>query len=288
MRPRALLVLLVGVWAVSWPVIKIGVGAVPPIWFGCLRYAIATVILAAIAGVQGRLHRPSRADRRLILVSGVLQMAAYSALTGLALTKLPAGRASVLGFSTPLWVVPLAMWRGQERPTRAALLGVGAGLGGIVVIALPTILRGGAPQAAPYLMLAAAALAWAVSIVFVQEHRFDADPLALAPWQTLVASVLLLVVAMAREGSPPSVVGVRALAALAYVGPVATAFAYWAMVHIGRRIPASTLSVALLATPSLGLTISALVQRERIDAPLLAGLALVAAGIRLATLQSGR
>jgi drug/metabolite transporter (DMT)-like permease len=281
-RPRTLLALLVLVWAVSWPVIKVGVGVVPPIWFGCLRYAIATVMLAAIAAVQGRLHPPSRADRRLIIVSGALQMAAYSALTGLALTKLPAGRASVLGFSTPLWVVPLAVWRGQERPSRTALLGVGMGLGGILVIALPTMLRGGA-QAAPYLMLAAAALAWAISIVFVREHRFDADPLALAPWQTLVASALLFVVAIASEGSPPAVVGARALATLAYVGPVATAFAYWAMVELGRRIPASTLSVALLATPSLGLTISSLVQRERIDAPLLAGIVLVAAGIRLAT-----
>ena len=288
MRPRALLALLVGVWAVSWPVIKVGVGAVPPIWFGCLRYAIATVLLVAMAAVLGRLHLPSRADRRLILVSGALQMAAYSALTGLALTRLPAGRASVLGFSTPLWVVPLAVWRGQERPSRSALLGVGVGLGGILVIALPTMLHGGAHQAAPYLMLIAAALAWAVSIVFVREHRFDADPLALAPWQTLVASALLCVAAAASEGAPPTVVGARAVAALAYVGPVATAFAYWAMVEIGRRIPASTLSVALLATPSLGLTISALVQRERIDAPLLAGVVLVAAGIRLATLQSGR
>ena len=283
MTPRLLLALLVGVWAVSWPVIKVGVGVVPPIWFGCLRYAIATVMLAAIAAVQGRLHPPSRADRRLIIVSGALQMAAYSALTGLALTKVPAGRASVLGFSTPLWVVPLAVWRGQERPSRTALLGVGVGLGGILVIALPTMLRGGANQAVPYLMLTAAALAWAISIVFVREHRFDADPLALAPWQTLVASALLFVVAIASEGSPPAVVGARALLALAYVGPVATAFAYWAMVELGRRIPASTLSVALLATPSLGLTISSFVLRERIDAPLLAGIVLVAAGIRLAT-----
>jgi drug/metabolite transporter (DMT)-like permease len=218
------------------------------------------------------------------MVSGALQMAAYSALTGLALTQLPAGRASVLGFSTPLWVVPLAVWRGQERPTPSALLGVGVGLGGILVIALPTMLRGGAHQAAPYLMLTAAAFAWAITIVFVREHRFDADPLALAPWQTLVASAVLFVVAIASEGPPPSVVGARAVAALLYVGPVATAFAYWAMVEIGRRIPASTLSVALLATPSLGLAISALVQRERIDAPLLAGIALVAAGIRLATM----
>ena len=287
MRPRALLGLLVGVWAVSWPVIKVGVGVVPPIWFGCLRYVIATVLLAAVAAARGTLRLPSRADRRLIMVSGALQMGAYSALTGLALTKLPAGRASVLGFSTPLWVVPLAVWRKQERLTRSALLGVGVGLGGILVIALPTIRRGGAHGAAPYLMLASAALAWAISIVFVRGHRFDADPLELAPWQTLVASALLLVVALASEGSPPSL-GARAVATLAYVGPVATALAYWAMVDVGRCIPASTLSVALLATPSLGLTISALVQREPIDAPLVAGIVLVAAGIRLATIQSGR
>ena len=53
-------------------------------------------------------------------------MAAYSALTALALTILPPGRASVLAFSTPIWVVPLAAWRLQERAPRAALFGVGS------------------------------------------------------------------------------------------------------------------------------------------------------------------
>jgi drug/metabolite transporter (DMT)-like permease len=37
-RSRWLLVLLVVIWGVSWPVIKIGVATVPPIWFACLRY----------------------------------------------------------------------------------------------------------------------------------------------------------------------------------------------------------------------------------------------------------
>ena len=50
--------------------------------------------------------------------------------------------------------------------------------------------------------------------------------------------------------------------------------------------PVRTISIVfeLARIPSLGLAISALVQRERIDAPLLAGIALVAAGIRLATM----
>jgi O-acetylserine/cysteine efflux transporter len=279
-RPRALLALLILIWAVSWPVIKVGVGAVPPIWFACLRYVIATVVLVAIGVVRGTLRLPSRRDRRLVLVSGVLQMAAYAALTALALTKLPAGRASVLAFSTPLWVVPLAVWRRQERLSWRAVAGVVVGLVGIVVIALPSIRGSGARLAPAYAMLIAAAAAWAVSIVFVREHRFEASPDVLAPWQTLVAGVILFLVAIVTEGAVPPI-GTRALLSLAYVGPVATAFAYWAIVEVGRELPASTLSVAMLATPSLGLLISALTLGEPVNASLIAGMVFVGAGIRL-------
>jgi drug/metabolite transporter (DMT)-like permease len=279
-RPRPLLALLVLIWAVSWPVIKVGVGEVPPIWFACLRYVVATAVLIGIGGVRSTLRFPGRTDRRLVLVSGVLQMAAYAALTALALTKLPAGRASVLAFSTPLWVVPLAVWRGQERLAWRSALGVVIGLGGIAVIALPSLRRGGAILAPAYAMLIAAAAAWAVSIVVVREHRFAASPDVLAPWQTLVASVILCAIAIATEGAPPPI-GTRALLALAYVGPIATAFAYWAIVDVGRRLPATALSVALLATPSLGLLISALTLAEPIDMSLIVGMVLVGAGIRL-------
>lgn len=280
MKPRPLLALLVLIWAVSWPVIKVGVGVVPPLWFACLRYAVATAVLVAIGRARGTLRIPGRPDRRLVLVSGVLQMAAYAALTALALTRLPAGRASVLAFSTPLWVVPLAVWRRQEQLSWRSALGVLIGLGGIAVIALPSLLGGGARLAPAYAMLIAAAAAWAVSIVVVREHRFESSPDVLAPWQTLVASVILLGIAIATEGAPPPM-GTRALLALAYVGPVATAFAYWAIVDVGRRLPATTLSVALLATPGLGLLISALLLAEPISASLIVGMMLVGAGIRL-------
>jgi hypothetical protein len=91
-RDGLLLVSLVVIWAVSWSVIKIGVGQVPPIWYGCLRYTIAAIILFGLVAMKGELAPPPRSDLSLVVVSGVLQMAAYSALTGLALTILPLGR----------------------------------------------------------------------------------------------------------------------------------------------------------------------------------------------------
>ena len=284
LRHRLLLGLVVLIWAVAWPVIKVGITDVPPIWFACLRYVVATVCLFGLVAVRRELVFPSRSDWRLVAVSGVLQTAAFSALTGLALTILPPGRASVLAFSTPLWVVPLAGWRLGEHISRRAMVGVAAGLIGILVIAAPALHRGGRAQMAAYAMLLGASVAWAISIVFVRGHRFGASPLALAPWQMLVAAVLLCPLAIVVEGRPHAL-GARGLAALAYVGPFATAFAYWSVVELGRQFQASTMSMALLATPSLGILISAVALHEPVTISLIGGVALVGAGIRLATLS---
>src|SRR5262249_36015003 len=184
-----------------------------------------TACLALIVVLRGELTLPSPSDWKLIAVSGVLQMAMYSALTAAALTRLPPGRSSVLAFSTPLWVVPLSIWWLRERVRWSAGVGVGAGVAGVLVIASQGLQPSAHGQLAPYVMLLCAAAGWAVSIVFVRAHRFQASALSLAPWQMLVAALLLLSCAIGLEGAPPPL-SLRAVAALAYVGPVATAFAY--------------------------------------------------------------
>ena len=75
-RHRWLLSLLVVIWAISWPAIKIGVTSVPPIWYACWRYAIATGCLFAFTAFRRELAMPPRVDWQLIVVSGVQQMAA--------------------------------------------------------------------------------------------------------------------------------------------------------------------------------------------------------------------
>lgn len=279
MQHWLLLLSLVLIWAISWPVIKIGVNQIAPIWYACLRYAIAALILFGVVAVRGELALPSRSDLSLVVVSGALQMAAYSALIGLALTTLPPGRASVLAFSTPVLVAPLAAWRLGERVSAKSAAGVTIGCAGILIIASPSFAVGGR-QALAYAMLMGAAAAWAVTIVTVRGHRFKASALTLAPWQMLIATALLLPVALLVEGSPGRFTLVGA-ATLAYVAPVATAFAYWAVVEAGRRFAANTMSMALLATPSLGLLISAWALQEPITVSLVSGVLLTATGISL-------
>src|SRR5262249_5784540 len=159
-RHRVLLALLILIWAVSWPLIKVGVTTVPPIWYACFRYWIAALCLFAQVAARREAAFPPRADWPLVAVSGVFQMAAYSALTAFALTVLPPGRASVLAFSTPIWVVPLAAWWLQERTSPAALLGMGLGLLGVLAIAAPALHFDGGRHVFAYAMLLAAAVSW--------------------------------------------------------------------------------------------------------------------------------
>jgi len=280
LRQRILIIALISSWAISWPVVKVGVATFPPLWYACFRYWIATVCLFAFVASSRELSYPPRSDWSLIAVSGVLQMAVYSALTSLALTVLPPGRASVLAFSTPIWAVPLAAWRLREHTSRRALCGVGLGILGVIVIASPSLNADRGEQIAAYLMLIIAAGAWAVSIVVVRAHRYAASSLALAPWQMLVSGCVLLAVAMLVEGAPPPIPR-SVIVSLAYVGPIATAFAYWAVVEVGRRIPASTMSTSLLAVPGLGILLSAVWLRESVGISLVTGLMLIGAAIRL-------
>jgi drug/metabolite transporter (DMT)-like permease len=275
---RFLLTVLVVTWALSWPVVKIGVSSSSPLWYAAYRYTFASLLAFAFVALRDDLSLPTRRDWPVILISGGLQMAAYAALTSVALTLLPSGRAVVVAYSTPVWVVPLSAWRLRERPTRRALLAVALGAIGACVIAAPSLHVANTRQLVAYAMLIVAAGAWATSIVYVRAHRFAATPSQLAPWQMLLACLVLWPVAAILEGSP-QMPSPRALASLLYVGPVATAFAYWAVVEVGRRFTASTVSVALLATPPLGILFSTASLREPIGPSLICGAVLIAAGI---------
>ena len=61
---RALLMLLTVVitWGLTWPVNKVLVASVPPLWTVALRSAIATAVLFAIALGRRRLAWPPRED----------------------------------------------------------------------------------------------------------------------------------------------------------------------------------------------------------------------------------
>jgi drug/metabolite transporter (DMT)-like permease len=76
---------------------------------------------------------------------------------------------------------------------------------------------------------------------------------------------------------------------VAYNGPLATAFAFWASVSLQRALPSSTISLSYLAVPAWGLIASTLWLREALPPSLILGGVLTFLGVAaIAFGDSGR
>lgn len=287
-RPMALalLGLLATVWGVNWSVIKLTVQSVPPFWMTAMRCAIAAVALLALQLHQRNLILPKRADVPVIVSIALMHMVAFATLIAMGMQLVPASRAVVLGYTTPLWVAPLAYFCLGERLSIWRLLGIVLGLGGLLLIFNPATFDWSDKSAVlGNGLVLLAAMFWAANIVHVRSHRWVSSPFQLVLWQVLLAGSVMTIAALVFEGVPKIDWTLELIGLLAYGGVLGTAVAFWAMAVITRSLPAITTSLGLLAAPIIGILSAAIWLREPLSASLLIALALMTAGIVLGTMQ---
>ena len=290
-RPTALMLFAVVVicWGLNWAITKTIVQSVFPLWATSIRTAIATVALFILLLARGQFIIPRRGDVPVICTIALLHMVAFSALVAFGLRFAPVGRSIVLGYTTPLWVVPGAWLFLKEPMTRARLAGTAMGLLGLIVLLNPLALDWSDRNAVTgSLLLLLAALCWAANILYVRAHKWLSTPFQLAFWQTLLACTVLSTLAFLFDGVPRIVWSPRLAGAFVYSGIFGTALAYWAMAVVNRSLPATTTSLGILATPVVGVICSTVALGEHIDASLLFAMTLILAGIAIGTIPFGK
>eukprot|EP01035_Chromulina_nebulosa_P003418 gene3418-4656_t len=135
-------------------------------------------------------------------------------------------------------------------------------------------------------LLLLAALVWAANIVYVRGHRWISTPFQLVFWQALLATFILTTVALVHDGVPKNIVWTRNLVgAFLFAGIAGTALAHWAMVMINRSLPATVTSLGLLATPVMGVVLSALFLGETVSLSLIIAMAMILGGIAMGTVS---
>jgi drug/metabolite transporter (DMT)-like permease len=268
---------------------KVGLQSMPPVWFAAARMTLGAVSLFAMLAVLGRLKLPTRRDLPVVLTVGGLQMAIFLVLVNSGLQYVGAGRSSILAYTTPLWVTPGAMLLLGEGMNRRKALGLVLGLCGIAALFNPLGFDWGSRDAlVGNGLLLLAALVGSIPILHVRAHQWDSSPLQLAPWQMTLAAVPLAALSWATEDwSTVRWSGELALI-LAYNGPLATAFCFWAVVSVTRALPAVTSSLSLLAVPVAGVLASAVFLGEPLTPTLVGGLVLILGGTVLVNLADVR
>ena len=283
-RKRAGSGLLLGsailLWGANWPVMKLGLGHVSPLWFSAARFATGAACLLAWQGLRGEVRWPQRRDLPRVVSIGLLQMMLFTALGTVAMTHLPAGRSAILSYTTPLWVLPVAVLLFGERIERRHWTGLGLAGFGVLVLLNPHAVDWGDRQViGANAMLVAASLAWAVCILHLRYGSASASAIQLAPWQMLLAAAALAPLAYFVEGPFTGDGTATFWACLGFVGPVATAFCFCAVNAASARLPASTTATLMMAVPVTGLTLSAAILHEAVSIDLIGGALAIVLGI---------
>ncbi len=281
--------LVIVLWGINWPFMKIGLQSIGPMTFVVARMIMGGLSVAAYVAAFGRLHLPTRRDWPIVLSVGGLQMAAFLILTNFGLQHVDAGRSAILAYTTPLWVVPGAVLFLGERLDRGRIAGLAVGLTGVAVMFNPlsfdwtdrAVLIGNG-------LLMMGALVWALQIVQIRGHDWDSPPIELAPWQFLVGAVLVAPVAVILEWQRPIDWNWPLIGVLAFNGPIASGFCFAAAIAINRALPAITTSLAMLGVPVAGLLFSAALLGEPITWTKAGGLALIIGGVGLVLLADRR
>ena len=256
---RQQLIGLVGItlmWGINWPMMKIALREVSPMYFRGVTMGLGAVWLLFYFRFQGlRLWPQTLREWRDIVLLGIPNMFLWHALSIMGVMSLPSGRASILGFTMPVWTVVIGvMFMGAQFTPRiiAAVIATLAAIG-LLISHEFTALQG---QPMGILWMELGALSWAIGTLWMRRISFTMPVQSLTVWMMLISSPLILLVAAGTETWPTWELSPLAWGSLAYAVLINYGFAQIIWFGMARDLPPATSAMSIMAVPVVG-TLSA-------------------------------
>jgi drug/metabolite transporter (DMT)-like permease len=284
LRIRAAYLCCCVLWGSTWMFIKLGLRDLPPLLFAGTRMLLAAAVLlpfAARAGLRGY----GRRELRTMAFVGILQIGVPYALLFAGQQWVPSGLAAVLFATFPVWLALVARVLLRDQPLTARKIAAAVlGIAGVALLQLPA-LRG---QSLSPLAAAGGGLVLAASVVIafanvlVRKELGSYPPIVIAFVQVLSGALLLVVLSAALERGRPASFTPFAIFALIYLAVLGTAVTYLFLFWLIPRVPMSAIGAIPLLDTTVAVILAAVVLREDVGWPLIAGGALVLSGAALA------
>jgi O-acetylserine/cysteine efflux transporter len=276
-RTIGLAIVLAVLLGLSFPGFRVAVQAVGPLWLSVLRFgwALPVVLVFWLSGPRSDPRpRPST-----VALFGAFTLALPALVTMVAVAYVPAGQASVLSNTIPIWIVLAAVAGFGAAPKNTVTIGAAAlGFVGVVLIVFQHGFGG--PLWASGLLLLNAGLT-ALNATWLQRH-FAPAQFRLVLLQGFAWSLILLApFAFVLEPLPTALAAAPVFLTVALVGVFGTAGIYVVWYLLLERAPAARVSVYLYLGPVLSILLSVAFLEEALSAVEIIGIALVlvAAGV---------
>ncbi len=267
-----LLASVAALWGATFPVVKGALTDAGPLTFLALRFGLAAACL--LPWLRSRGGAGTGAARAALC--GVALFGGYAFQTWGLQTTTPARSAFITAVSVVL-VPLLEPLLGIGQTSRRVWAGALLAFGGLAVLLRPE----SRPISFGDVLTLGCALAFAAHILLLQWAARVMPATRLSAVQ-IVASAALAVPAAGTEGwrfAPTP----RLAVAILVCSLLATVFAFWAMTVVQRVLSAGLTAVVLAFEPAAAAVVSVAIGQDALGAALVAGGAMVVAGVVMAT-----
>ncbi len=264
----------------NFSALKFALDHTTPFLLAGMRTVIGGSFLIALALVRGE-RLPRRPDdlARIFVVSFSITTVS-SALLVYGVNRVPAGVASLITSTMPLFTALLSLVLLGVMVNRRGTIGLAVGFGGTLVLVSPSL--DGGTETVGIVSLVLAALAWAFGTVFMKWKDFSrVSPIMLVGVQLLMSAIVLVPFALAVEGAADTDWSLGLFVPLLYAAIPANAVTFALLATVVKlATPTQAASTAYLI-PVFGVFFGWLVRDETLGAIEVIGGTRVVAGVYL-------
>lgn len=252
-------------WGINWPMMKLSLSAISPLYFRALTMSCGTLALWIYFRRKGSPMWPSAPQWRQIGLLAIPNFFIWHTFAILGVKELASGRAAILGFTMPVWTVVLGIALFGERLTHRVAMAVACSLTAISLLVWEELSNiAGRPMGIVWMELAA--IGWALGTLLIRRSRISLPAESITVGMMMLGSVFLWCMAFVFESWPWSTWP-------AYTSTVWFSLFYGAFINYGiaqviwfgmaRHLPPATSAMSVMAIPLIGTLSATFIVGER-------------------------
>ncbi len=250
-RELFLFIAVVVLWGVNWPMIKMALAELDMFvfrsWCICagiawfFGYHIKTKTSFAIA----REHWPR------LVVAALCNVTGWNLLSAAGMSMLPSGRASILAYTMPLWVVLLSRFLLNDPLTKTRVAAIAIGMIGVALLLVEEI---NTLRAAPIgaMLMIGSGFVWAFGIILTKGFPSEVPTTTITFWSFIIGGWPILAGALTLSQSPWLPTSASAWTGLLFNVIIVFGFCWFAWNELVRNLPAQVSGISSLGVPVVG------------------------------------
>ena len=278
------------IWGSTYLVMKFAVASMPPLLMAGTRYGLAGGLLYLFMRGRGE-PRPTLRGWGHAALIGVCLLGFGNGGTTLGVMYLPSGITALLVATVPMFLAVLGWVSGvSPRPTKWVVLGLGAGMAGMYLLAAH--LTAGAVQRPGHtglgiFVVLLASLVWSIGSLYAKNHQPTPSPFASGGMQMLCGGVAMLLVGLARgeaSGFALAQVTTKSWMAYAYLVSFGSIVAFTAYIWLLRAVEPALAGTYAFVNPVVAVLLGWAFAGESLNPQMLGGAALIVVAVVLVVL----